>query len=83
MGVFIKGLFIEQVLYTDSETGKINVCVYVACGRASYAVYLDSDCDVELLKDVEQGTKIALKARPYVNKNNRIAWTGGEVVSIG
>lgn len=80
MGIYIEGLFLEYRQYSNDD-GTAIIAVSVACGRAAYSIFLDEKQDIEEILCLTVGEKVKISARPYVNKNGRLAWSGGELVS--
>lgn len=79
MGIYVEGLFLEYRQY-NNEDGTVSLAVSVACGRSAYNIFLDEKQDTGVILALEVGDKVKLRARPYVNKNGRLAWSGGELI---
>lgn len=79
MGICVEGLFLEFLQYENTD-GTAAHAVSVACGRAAYSIFLDEKQNVEDVLALNVGDKIKIQARPYVNKNGRLAWRGGVLV---
>lgn len=85
MGIKVYGLFLQVDRYrNENENGvSFRYAVTVACGTSAYKVYMTDDFDSSVLDQVKPGTPVRITARPYVNKNGRLAWADGADLKLG
>lgn len=77
-GVYIVGEY--RGMENFRNDGKTSTRVDILVGRNVHSVYMDSDGGGELQAH-EVGEGIVMRARPYVNRRNYLAWAGGSVAA--
>lgn len=75
-GVYIVGEYRGYENFRND--GKSSTRVDILVGRNVHSVYMDGDGGGELQAH-EVGEGVVMRARPYVNRRNYLAWAGGQV----
>lgn len=82
MGVYVAGIFIGSNEYQNKDGSK-SYAIMIATERDAYRVFMGPNFDASVLDAIQTGQAVRVKARPYVNRNGSLCWSGGGDLRIG